>query len=96
MSLALLQNLWCQIVRRAAHGRSPTNFHFLLRDHECCQTKIADLDVHVAVQEEVSGLEIPVDNVSVVEVFDGSADLDNQSSNFRQSQVLPSLEHIGQ
>ena len=39
------------------------------------QTEISDLDFHLVVNEEVTKLEISVDDAMTVKIFDGSADL---------------------
>src|SRR4051812_266566 len=96
MALAsLLQYFWCQVVWCAAHCCPPDSAIVALGDKQRGKTEVTNLDVHVVVQEEVAGLEVSMDDVALVQVFDGAACLDHKPSNFRHGEVFTLLDGVG-
>jgi len=92
---APLQNFGCKIVGRAAHsGTSGTDI--VLGDKQRSKAEIADLDVHVSVEEQVAGFEISVDNLAGVKVLDSAAGLDQIPTDFRHGNEATLLDHIGE
>ena len=51
MALALFQDFRSQVVGSAAHGGSSLGVHILSTDRQGSEAKVADLDVHLLVQE---------------------------------------------
>ena len=96
VSLALLKNFWRKVVGCAAHRCSSLDFHFLLGDQQSRQAKVADLDVHVRIQEEIASLQIAVYNMSCVQVLYGAADLNHKASDLGECEAFPLLQHVGQ
>ena len=96
VSLSLLQDLRGQVVGRAAHCRPALHLHLPLRHQQRRQPKVADLDIHASIQEEVACFEIAMYNMSVVEVLDGAADLDDEAADFGEGQMFALLEHVGE
>ena len=64
VALALLQNLGGQVVGSTAHGGSSLGVHILSTNKQGSEAKVADLDVHLLVEKQVSGLEVAMDDVA--------------------------------
>jgi hypothetical protein len=94
MALAFLQNLGGQVVGSAAHGGSSLGVHVLSTNQQGSEAKVADLDVHLLVEKQVSGFEVAMDNIARMQVFDGTRDLDDEATDFGHSDVFATLEHI--
>ena len=95
MALAFFQDLGSQVVGGAAHGGSPLGVHVFPTDKQSSEAKVADLDVHLLVEEQVAGLEVAVDDVAGMQVFDSARDLDDEATDFGHSDVFATLEHVG-
>ena len=90
------EDLGRQIVRCATHGSSTNCAVVVLGKKQGSKAKIADLDVHVLVEEEVAGLEIAMDDVSLMQVLDGATCLDHESTNLGHGEVLALLDRISE
>lgn len=95
VTLTLVEDLWSQIVRSAAHGGPSLDVHVLATDKQSGQAKVTHLDVHVVVEEEIPGFEIPMDNIPRVEVLDGTADLDHESTDLGHGETFSLFEQVG-
>ena len=75
--------------------------HFCNNNHEVdvtllTQSKIADFDLHVVVEEEISQLQVSVDDLLVVEMFDAQTDLLEEVSGFRLCDGLSAFVQLHQ
>lgn len=86
----LVQDFRSDVVRRAA--KCLLTFAFEL--NACCQSKITDLDLQIIVKEKISKLQIAMDNVHVVQVFDAADDLVNVVATFVVSNGFSSLVQL--
>lgn len=93
---ALFENLGGNVVGRAAQRRPPHDLHVLAGEEERSQTKVANLGVHVLVEEDVAHLEIAVDNALGVHVLDGTGNLDRVEADLWLRESLSSLDHVHQ
>ena len=62
--------------------------------NQCGQTKVADLDVHVLVKEDVAKLEITVNDLMCVHVMTRADELDHEEASLRLSEAPTSAEHV--
>ena len=92
--LALFQDLGRDVVGRATEGASPVLRVLLVRDQEGSEAKVADLDVHMLVEEDVPHLQISVDDVLVMHVFDGAAGLDEIRAHLWLREVPSPPDHV--
>ncbi|KAH3661388.1 hypothetical protein OGAPHI_006795 [Ogataea philodendri] len=60
------------------------------------QTEVSNFDVHVWVKEDVSKLQVSVDDSSSVQVFDSTDDLNHEKSHFWFTQNFSGLEKVHQ
>lgn len=79
MTLLALQHFGCDIVRRTANGTLALTIELEF----CSQTEITNFDLHFVVKEEVTKLQISMDNPMTVEVLDSRADLINVALDFQ-------------
>ena len=84
------KNFWSNIVG------STTNctLAFTIKLKFGSETEISDLDLHFVVQEQVSKLEISMDDSVTVQVFDGGANLVYIALNFEFMEPLSSPEQF--
>ena len=92
--LALLEDLGGDVVGRSAQGRSPHDLHVLARQEQSSQAKIANLDIHVLVEEDVAHLQVAVDDALHVHVLDGAGNLDRVESHLGFRHTLAPLDHV--
>ena len=79
VTLLALQHLGCDIVRSTANG----SLALTVKLEFCRQTEITDLHLHFVVKEEVTELQISVDDAMTVEVLDGRTDLIDVALDFQ-------------
>ena len=60
----------------------------------CCETEVANLDVHVLVKEDVAELEVTVDDLMSVHVMACANELDHVESGLGFREAFPPAEHI--
>lgn len=94
--LALFKDLWRDVIWRATQSCPADGLHVPSGDQQGCETEIANLDIHVPVEKDVSHLEIPVDYALRVHVFNGARDLDSIEAHLRFRQALSPLNHVHQ
>lgn len=68
-------------------------FPLLIQDNSC-QTEIANTDMHVVGQKEVTQLQVSVDSLLLVEVRASFNELSHVISDFGLCQSLPSFDKI--
>lgn len=79
---ALFKDFWRNIIWRATERSSSSKSRFLVRNENGSKTKVANLYIHVGIQEEVSHLQIPMYNISLVHVLDRTTKLNCDTSHF--------------
>jgi hypothetical protein len=84
------EDLWGDIIRSAAYCL----FALPGALDECCEAKIADLDVHVCVEEEVAELEIAVDDLVGVHIVAGADELNHEEAGFGLGEAAAAAEHV--
>lgn len=95
-SLVLGKDLRGNVVWRPAECCSSTSLPVFSRHEESCETKVADLHIHILVQEDVSHLEITVDDAFGVHILDRTSHLDRPESYLGLRDKLPLLDHVHQ
>ena len=85
-----LKNLWSDIVWSTTDGSLSLSVELKLGG----QTEISDLDLHLVVKEEITELEISMDNSVTVKVLDGGADLADIALDFQLVKSLPSSNQL--
>jgi hypothetical protein len=90
-----LQNLGCKVIRCPAHC-CPPHPNVVLRHEHCSKSKIADLDIHATVQKQIPSLQIAVNNVTIMQVFNGAAYLNKPASDLGHGEVRSFAQGIGQ
>ena len=84
------QYLWGNIVRRAADSLLPLARTLDKRG----ETKVTNLDVHIAIKEQVPKLQITMDHLVGVHVMAGTNELYHKESRFRLCEDTTTVEHI--
>jgi hypothetical protein len=69
MALLAFEDFRCDVIRRTAYGSLALAIELKFSS----KAKITDFDFHLVVQEEVTQLEIPMDNSMGMQVLDGIA-----------------------
>ena len=80
------------VVWRAAHGL-PSLLIFFGNKHGS-QAKIAQFDIHVAVEKDVAHFQVSMRDISLVEVFDCAAELNHEPAYLGQAQAFPLMDHL--
>ena len=78
MALFAFQYFWCDVVRSSAD----CSFSLSVKLQFSGETEITNLDLHLVVEEQVTELQISVNDTVAVQVLDSSADLINVALNF--------------
>ncbi len=86
----LVEDLGRDVVRRAAQSL----FAFALEIDACGQAKVADLELHVVVEEQVAQLQVTVNDFVVVQVLTSQDDLTHKIAGLGLSDGLTSLVHL--
>lgn len=60
------------------------------------QPEVADLEIHVLVEEDVAHLEVPVDDPIAVHVLEGRDDLEHEVPGLLDGELLPLLDHLAE
>lgn len=77
----------CKIIRRSA--KSPGNIgHFL------CEAKIGDLEVAMAIQKQIFGLQVAVDDVLLMQIIECERDLSSIKLGHGVREALSMLDPI--
>ena len=84
------QYLWGDIVRRAANSLLPLARALDKRG----ETEVTNLDVHVAVKEQVPKLQITMDHLVGVHVMAGTNELYHKESRFRLCEDTTTVDHV--
>jgi hypothetical protein len=92
--LSLLQNFRGDVVGSTAQRGSADGLHIPTSNQERSQTKIANLGIHLRIEEDVAHFEIAVDDSFAVHVLDRTGDLHGIEANLRFRQALASLDHV--
>ena len=87
MTLLSLENFWCDIVWSTTNGSLSLSIELKLG----CQTKITDLDLHLVIKEQITQLEISMNDSVGVQILNGITNLNNIALNleFMQSSSPP-------
>lgn len=64
------------------------------RFHDGCETKVAELGVHICVEEDVAALDVAMDHVTSVEVLDGTAELNEEAADLAHGEELAPSYHV--
>ena len=51
--------------------------------HDCSQSKVSNLDVHLSIEEYIAHLQIAMDDRPLVHILDSSTDLNHVSTDLR-------------
>lgn len=86
------QYFWSHIVGGATDGLLP----LLWRFQPSCQPKIPHLEFHVLGDEEISQLEVPVQDASLVQVLEAGKNLPQVVANLWLQQGVSGLPDVGQ
>lgn len=78
------------VVRRATYGLLALTGAF----DECSESKVANFDIHVRIQEEVAKFEITMDDLVRVHVVTSSNELNHEESSLRFSEAATAAKHI--
>lgn len=90
MTLLALEDLGGDIVGSTTNGTLALTVEFKLG----CETKITNLDLHLVVKEEVTKLEISMDDAMTVQVLHSSADLVDVALDLEFVQALTASEQL--
>lgn len=90
MTLLSFEHLWSDIVGSTADGSLALAVEFEFRG----ETEISDLNLHLVVKEEVTELEISMDDSVTVEVLDSAANLVDVALDFQFVQTLASTKKL--
>ena len=86
----LVQHLWRNVIWR------PADRSLLLLTKSGCQTKVTNLDSHAGGEEEVAKLQVPVDDVLLVDVGHPVAQLSHVVAHLRLGDGHPRLLDVHQ
>lgn len=83
---ALLENLWRNVTW------SPTqccaaHCSIMWPNHHSSESKISNLNIHLMVQEQISGLQVAMNDVAHVKVLNSTASLDHVSTDFGHCEI---------
>lgn len=84
------EHLRCNVVRRATYGLLAFTGAF----DECSESKVANFDIHVRIQEEVAKFEITMDDLMRVHVVTSSNKLNHEESSLRFGEAAAAAKHI--
>ena len=68
-----MEKLWCRVGWTAAE-----RVQLVTVDELIGEAKVGDLDVHLAVQQEVLGLQVSVDDLLLMAILNGGYDLERE------------------
>lgn len=83
------QYLWCDVVGRTTDGLLPLAGTL----NERGKTKVADLDVHVGIEEKVAKLQITVNDLMSMHIMAGTNELYHEKSGFRLGKNATVVQH---
>ena len=86
MTLLSFEHFGGDIIRRTTNGSLPFTVKFKFG----CQAEITDLDFHLVVQEQISQLQISVDDPVRVQILNRSANLVDIALHFKLMKSLSS------
>ena len=92
MALLSLEHFRGDIVGRTADRSLALTIELKLG----CQTEITDLNLHLVVEEEVTELEISMNDAMTVKVFDSCADLIDVTLDFELVEALTTAQQLVQ
>lgn len=92
--LSLLENFGCDVIGRATQSCPSYGLHIAAGNEQSSQSKVANLGVHSVVEEDVTHLQISVNDALSMHVLDGSGDLHRVESNLGLRQPLALLDHV--
>ena len=84
------QYLGCDIIRGAANGL--LSLPRVL--NECREAKVANLDVHVPVEEQIAELEVAMDDLVCVHVVAGTDELDQEKAGLWLGEAATAAKHV--
>ncbi len=90
MTLLALEDLGGDIVGSTTNGTLALTVEFKFG----CETEITNLDLHLVVKEEVTKLEISMDDAMTVQVLHSGADLVDVALDFEFVQALSASEQL--
>lgn len=90
MTLFTFQHFWCDVVWSSAD----CSFSLSVKLQFSGETEITNLDLHLVVKEQVTELQISVNDTVTVQVFNSGADLINVALDFKLVQSLPSPQQL--
>ncbi len=90
MTLLALEDLRGDIVGSTTNGTLALTVEFKFS----CETEITNLDLHLVVKEEVTKLEISMDDAMTVQVLHSGADLVDVALDFEFVQALSASEQL--
>ena len=90
VALLALEHLRSDIVRRTANGALALTVEFEFRG----ETEVTDLDLHLVVQEEVTQLQVTMDDSVTMKVFDGSTDLVDVALDLELMKTLTTAQQL--
>jgi hypothetical protein len=61
---------------------------------QCCEAKVADFDVHVSVEEEITELEVAVNDLVCVHVVTGADELNHKEAGLALCEATTTTEHV--
>jgi len=92
MALLSFQDFWSDIVRCTTNGSFSSSVKFELGG----ETKISNFDFHLIVEEQVTKLEISMNDSMRMQVFDSVTDHDNVALNLQLVESLSSSKELVQ
>lgn len=90
MALLSFQNLGCDVVGSTANS----SFALAIELQFGCKAEVTNFHLHLVVEEEISKLEISVDDSVAVQVLNCSADLVNVALHFKFVQAFASSKQF--
>ena len=90
MTLLAFKHFWCNVIGCSANGSLALTIELKFGS----QTEVTNLYFHFVVQEQVSELEVSVDNAMSVQVLHGRTDLSDVTLNFKLMETLASAKEF--
>ena len=90
VTLLALEHLGSDVVGSTANGTLPLSIELKLGG----ETKITDLDLHLVVEEQITELQISVNDAMTVQILDSGTDLVNVALNLELVKALSATEQL--
>lgn len=91
---ALFEDFGSNVIRSSAEGRAANGVHVAARYQQRRQAKVANLCIHVRVEEDVAHFQVSVNNAFAVHVLDSAGNLHRVETDLGLGKALSALDHV--